>query len=246
VFDTKYYIVLMGLMAVWGLLFLAQVRGFGVREVAFGIPFQLCVISAAGIFVLPGTVLIPGFLHSLSYISERMSLGVAICFCAVLSAVPPRRLERYILIVLAGVFFSFIYHDERALNAYEDRMQDVVSQLEPGQRVLSPITDLHMRVNALAHVVDRVCIGRCFSYGNYEPSTAQFRIRAVAENPFVVRTYAEAWGMQTGDYVVRPRDLPLYKIDLDKKGRFVVKSLEEGTKCGSTSWKLLPDFLPNS
>jgi len=33
-------------------------------------------------------------------------------------------------------------------------------------------------VQFIAHSVDRACIGHCFSYSNYEPSSGQFRVRA--------------------------------------------------------------------
>lgn len=246
IFDTKYYIVLMGLLAVWGLLFLSLLRSSGARRVIGGIPFQLCVIGAAGVFILPSTVLIPGFSHALSYIAERMSLGVAICVCAVLGSARPRVLERWLLAVIAVIFFAFIYHDERALNSFEDRMQDVVSMLPPGQRVVSPIWDLDLRINALNHMIDRVCVGRCYSYGNYEASTAQFRIRAVAPNPYVASTYAQSWYIQTGAYVVKSRDLPLYKVDVDSDGRILIKTLKAGVPCGSTTWKTLKNWMPNS
>ncbi len=127
VFDSKYYVVMMGLVAVWGLLFLSLIRGNGVRQVVASIPFQLCVISAAAVSILQGTVLIPGFYHALSFIAERMSLGVAVCFCAMLGAVRPRWQVNCALMAVALVFFGFVYVDERAQNAYEDRMQDVVS-----------------------------------------------------------------------------------------------------------------------
>ena len=188
VFDSKYYVVLMGLLAVWGLLFLGLVRHAGPRQVVVGIPFQLCVVSAAVVFLLPGTVLIPGFFHALSYIAERMSLGVAVCVCALIGTVRPRNLERYAMLAVSMVFFGFVYSDERALNRFEDRMQDVVAQLPPGERVVSAITDFNIRINALTHMVDRVCVGRCYSYGNYEASTGQFRIRALPGNPSSLRS----------------------------------------------------------
>jgi len=246
VFDTKYYLVLMGLVAVWGVLFLGVVRGSGVHRVASGIPFQLCILSAAAVFVLPGTVLIPGFLHALSCIAERMSLGVAICVLALLGTVEPRRFERFLLCAVALLFFAFLYRDERALNLFEDRMQDVVAQLPPGQRVVSTIADFDMRINALTHMIDRVCLGRCYSYANYEPSTAQFRIRAIEPNPVVASTYRDSWDMQSGAYIVKPGDLPLYKVDLDQQGKFVVTSMEAGARCGNTHGKTLPDLLPIS
>ena len=246
VFDAKYYAVLVGLLLTWGLLFLELLRRFGGRRVVLSIPFQFCVISAAAVFILPSTVLIPGFLHSLVYIAERMSLGVGVCVCALLGAARPRVYERYALLVVALVFFVFLYRDERALNVLEDRMEGAVAQLAPGQRVVSAIDDPGLRVNALAHMIDRVCVGRCFSYANYEPSTAAFRVRSVAENPFVASTYDDSFQLQTGSYVVKERDLPIYQVNVDQAGQVVIRSLKAGNPCGSTSWKALPDLPPNS
>jgi hypothetical protein len=204
------------------------------------------MISAAGVFILPTTVLLPGFQHALAYIAERMSLGVAVCVCALLAAARPRRFEQYALVVLAMVFFGFLYHDEKALNSFEDRMQDTVAGLPTGQRVISAIVDdpkdPDLRVNALVHVIDRVCVGHCFSYANYEPSTAQFRVRAKAWNPYVAATYSDSWLLQMGLYVVKDRDLPLYQVTLDR-GRMVLRSLPAGVRCGSTTWKVLEDLL---
>ena len=69
-----------GLVAVWGLLFLTLIRRAGVHHVAAGIPFQFCVISAAAVFLLPGTVLIPGFYHALSgkFVVRSLEAG-ALC-----------------------------------------------------------------------------------------------------------------------------------------------------------------------
>jgi hypothetical protein len=130
VFDSKYYIVLMGLLIVWGLLFLGLIHGSGVRQVVAGIPFHLFLLSAAGVSILPGTVLIPGLYHALGFIAERMSLGVAIFVCALLGTVRPRMPVRWAQVALAIVFFGFLYSDERVLNGFEDRMQNLVAQAQ--------------------------------------------------------------------------------------------------------------------
>jgi len=244
VFDSKYYVVMVGLVVVWGLLFLNVIHLSGARQVVSGIPFQLCTISAAGVFILPTAVLLPGFQHSLAFIAERMSLGVGVCVCALLGAARPKRLEMYALALVTMVFFGFLYRDERALNSFEDRMQDTVAKLAPGRRVISAVQDSGLRVNALAHMIDRVCIGHCYSYANYEPSTAQFRIRAKARNPYVAYSYEQSWELQMGVYVVRESDLPLYQVDLDENGKMVVKELRAGMPCGSTEWDPLSETLP--
>ena len=242
VFDSKYYAVMVALLFVWVVLFLNLTRGGAARQVFTGVPFQLCIVSAAAILILPNTILIPGYKHTLGFVAERMSLGVGICICAFLAGAGARSFERGAIVAVAAVFFAFLYHDERAINALEDRMERMLAVLPPGQRVISAIDDESLRIN-LAHVIDRACIGHCYSYANYEPSTAQFRVRADAPNPYVTPLYADSWLMQVGSYVVKDRDLPLYQVDLDASGQMVVKSLRAGEACGSTKWNVLGNLL---
>ena len=93
-------------------------------------------------------------------------------------------------------------------------------------------------------MIDRVCIGHCYSYANYEPSTAQFRIRADVPNPYVAYSYQQSWELQSGVYVVRKTDLPLYQVDLDENGKMVLKELKAGVPCGITEWDPLSETLP--
>ena len=246
VFDAKYYVAMVGLLFLWGVLFLNLIRTWGASRVFTSIPFQVFIMSAGGILILPATVFIPGFLHALAFIAERMSLGVGICVCALLAAARPRPFERYAMLALALGFFAFLYRDERVLNGFEDRMDGAVARIAPGQRVVSLVDDPDLRVNAITHMIDRACLGRCYSFANYEPSTAQFRVRVVAANPIVVKTYGESWNLQTGAYVVKAADEPLYAVDLDESGQVIVRTLKAGTVCGSTYWKILPDLAPLS
>jgi hypothetical protein len=43
--------------------------------------------------------------------------------------------ERCALVAVALIFFGFLYRDERALNALEDRMQGAVAQSAPDHGV---------------------------------------------------------------------------------------------------------------
>ncbi|HTT63128.1 MAG TPA: hypothetical protein VMG35_14840 [Bryobacteraceae bacterium] len=143
VFDAKYYIILAGLLMVWSLLFLDLVHRSGPLQVVSSIPFQLCVISAAAVFILPTTVLIPGFQHKLVFIAERMSLGVGVCVCALLGAAIPKAYERYALIGLAAAFFCFLFRDERMLNSREDRLDSAITMVI-NQRPSAPLTVDHL------------------------------------------------------------------------------------------------------
>jgi hypothetical protein len=118
-------------------------------------------------------------------------------------------------------------------------MTSLVSQLPPGQRVVSAIDDSTLRISVFTHMIDRACLGRCYSYANYEPSTAQFRVRAVAENPIVVLTYTDSSSLQAGTYVVKQRDLPLYQVVLDRAGHMGIRMLTAGAQSGLTEWQVL-------
>jgi hypothetical protein len=121
-----------------------------------------------------------------------------------------------------------------------------VAQLPPGQRVVSPIIDPGLRVNALAHMVDRACMGRCFSYANYEPSTAAFRVRATEVNPVVAEQYNDAWELETGRHVVKDREVPLFRIGVSGAGELAIQSLKAGVLCRSTLWEVLKNRTPLS
>jgi len=94
----------------------------------------------------------------------------------------------------------------------EQQVVQLVSKLPPDQRVMATIRPLPGSRVMVQHIVDRACIGRCFSYGNYEPSTGLFRVRALPDNPYVLSDYDLAVDMENGEYTVQPEDLPVYQV----------------------------------
>ena len=244
VYDDKYLLAMGGLLLAWLAAFLTLSREVGFRKLAAGVPFQWFFLTGAGILLLPTGIQIPGYRHALVYIADRMSLAGGILLCALLAAALPRRFERGVLVIAATLFFGFLYRDDRVLNALEDRIDAAVAQLPPSQRVIGGIDDFDLHVNAVTHMIDRACLGRCYSYANYEPSTAQFRVRASAPNPFVTSDYIDSFRMQVGDYTVRPGDLPLYQvIPGPSAGDMMVRSLDPGVKSGMTDTRTLPPLF---
>ena len=145
---------------------------------------------------------------------------------------------------MTAAFFLFLLHDERAFNAFEDRIGQVVATLPPGQRVLLGLDDDSLtRVNALTHMIDRECIGRCYSYANYEPSTWQFRVRAIAPNPYVASDYRDSFMMQNGQYKVKPSDLPLYQVTMDDSGNVQLTQPSRRRSNGLKLCRVLPGLL---
>jgi hypothetical protein len=137
------------------------------------------------------------------------------------------------------LFFGMLFRDELLLNRFEDQVDAAVAQIPAMQRVILGIEQSDLRVNALAHMIDRACIGRCYSYANYEPSTAQFRVRADAPGPIVAFEYGDSIGMQMGRYVVKESDLPLYQLVVDEQGQMHILTLPAGQQTGVTAIQVL-------
>src|SRR5262249_10393521 len=133
--------------------------------------------------------------------------------------------------------FAFTWKDEATLNALESEMEAVVSQLPPGQRIVNAVLGADVDTIPTTHMLDRVCVQRCYSYGNYEPASRQFRIRVAGNaSPVVVATDDDAITVLFGTYVVRPNDLPLYQVVLRPGGHLAVRPLNAGEMTRVQLW----------
>ena len=89
------------------------------------------------------------------------------------------------------------------------------------------------RIQFIYHAIERSCVGRCFSFANYEPSSLQFRVRALPGNYFVTTSVDQSDEMASGDYIVRQQDLPLtsiYQCDDADFTQLCALPLREGQK----------------
>ena len=118
-------------------------------------------------------------------------------------------------------------------------MQDVVSTLPPGERIVNLVQDPWLRTNPVAHMIDRVCVGHCYSYANYEPSTKAVPHSRHGAERIVADTYTQSWHLQLGDYLVREEDLPLYGLDIDRDGHLRIRRLKAGAQNGASEWNIL-------
>jgi hypothetical protein len=111
-----------------------------------------------------------------------------------------------------------------------------VSSLPYGRRVTSTVTHPEWRLPLVDHSLDRACIAKCFAYGNYEPSTAQFRIRVHHGSPVVTDSVENHLEMQSGFYTVRKEDLPMnqiYQCDEKNLAKLCIRELSAGEQNGS-------------
>ena len=241
IFDDKYLAVVACLAILVAVLLVRASRPTGWRAIAAGAPAQMWALTAAGIAIVPTAMAGKGIY--VAYIADRMSLPAAVCLCAVVGAVRFRAVERYALLLAALIFFGFLYRDGRLLNAFEDQLQTVVARLPERSRVVSAFDDTDLHVNAVVHMVDRACAGHCYSLANYEPSTGNFRLRALSHNSVVAATYEQSWLLQAGRYVAQPEDLPLYELTLGGGGELIVRSLNPGDRTSHVNFQMLPPLF---
>jgi hypothetical protein len=178
----------------------------------YALPTQLYVLVELSVWLLPGGIHFPPPTAALALLTERLTSVSAALICCLLGAMQPRRWHLYATAAIALVFFAFLYQDTARINRMERQVVELVSQLPPNQRVMATIEKPENSRVLIQHIVDRACILRCFSYGNYEPSTGLFRVRATPGNPYVVSRYDDAVDAENGEYIVQPEDLPAYQI----------------------------------
>jgi hypothetical protein len=179
---------------------------------AYLIPLELYVIAEIAVLLLPDGVRVPNRPAALALITERLTSISAVLICCVLGAMLPRKWH---LIALAGIalfFFGLLYQDTAVINRIEAEVAALVKTLPPDQRVLETILKPDESRVLVQHIVDRECIGHCFSYGNYEPASTLFRIQALPGNKYAMTDFEDVASMEEGDYTMQPHDLPAYQI----------------------------------
>ena len=207
----SYRSVELGILSVFLLLLIQKLPK---RNFVFIIPMQLYTLACFAAFILPNREFyFPElFRNPLGFIAERFSLLAAVLGCAVVARYHPRPWQRALLLLLAGVFFAVVYQDEHALAQLESRVNQLVGQLPPLQRVTAMLHYPGLEDGFTEDLLDRACVGRCYSYGNYEAPTLQFRIRARPANSFILANLDDSNRLAQGTYRVQPRDLPLHQI----------------------------------
>ena len=192
---------------------------------------QLYLILQCLVLVMPFAVVLPGYKAPLSFLPQRLTTLSATLICSLLALIRPRRWHLVAYTLAAVLFFSLLYRDTGIINNMEEQSERLLASLPFGQRVLFTIRNPELRLN-IAHFVDRACINHCFSYGNYEPSSGQFRLRASPGNRAVMAEVPDVWRMENGVYDVTPNDLPVYELyRCGEKGREVcLRSLHAGEK----------------
>jgi hypothetical protein len=184
---------------------------------AYLLPSELYSLALLGAMLLPTAInhwrlQQMGFSGN-AFLTERLTSVSAVFLCCLLGAMKPQKWHFAGFGVIAVIFFFFLYRDTATLNSMEDEVRRCVHTVAPGQRVVGTIHNFSGSRVSVHGIVDRACIGHCFDYGNYEPASQQFRVRAHPGNPFVLTDWGNCQATATGKYVVLPADLPLYEVE---------------------------------
>lgn len=214
-FDARYKIVQFAV-----LIFapLAVVADFILRRskrdawAAYSIPLQLFLLTELSVVLLPDGIRFAGISAALALITERLTSISAVLLCCILTLMTPRKWQAIAVFAVAATFFTFLYQDTGKFNRMEAQVERLVRTLPPNQRVLGTIKPPEGSRVLIQHMLDRACIGHCFSYGNYEPTTEMFRVRALRPNPYNMTEGNATAAMEDGDYDVAARDLPAYQV----------------------------------
>jgi hypothetical protein len=166
----------------------------------------------------------------------RLTLISAIFIFCWLGTLRPRSWHFLVLAACAAVYFTFVNWDTRLANRMEENAERITRELPMGTRVLATIFEPPDYRMATLHVVDRACVGHCFLYSNYEPSTKQFRVRVREGSPVVVASPDDSEDMQFGSYEVQDEDLPLreiYQCDARDWTKLCIRDLKAHEKNGA-------------
>jgi hypothetical protein len=119
----------------------------------------------------------------------------------------------------------------------EAQIERLIATLPKGERVTATIwAPQDSRLPFIVHMVDRACIGKCFSFQNYEPPSQQFRVRVQDDDsPLNTGDTDSSQEMEAGEYIVQPEDLPMaeiYQCDDHDLTQLCIRQLSAGEANG--------------
>jgi hypothetical protein len=196
----------------------------------FAIPLQLYLVLIAAALLLPEGIRFRSQSPALALLTERLTSVSAAVLCCLLAGAKPRKWPIVPLTAIAAVFFVFVYQDTGRANRMEAQLEGLVRTIPPDQRVMGTITPFPGSRILIQHMLDRACIGYCFSYGNYEAAAGLFRVRALPGNRYVLTDFDSTADTEDGTYEVEAEDLPVYQVNRcsNSGDRLCIRPLAEG------------------
>ena len=205
-----------------------RARHFGMAALFSSPDVQVLGLLSIAILAMPAAIWISDHRWPLGYLPERMSLTVAVMACVVLARGPVARWQAASCWILLAAYGMLLYGDTGVFNRLEDTVAAKVSGLNSGQRVIVAVSAPDTRANQLNHMVDRACVGHCFSYANYEPCSRSFRLRTTGRNYVVTANCDDSFAMQAGTYKVKADDPAIVQVNVCPGDPIVLTDLYPG------------------
>ena len=202
--------------------------------VVMRLPLELHWFVVFATYVLPDVVRLPLYSGWVGALALRLTSVAAVMGLCVLAFMQPRKWHTAGFAIIAVAFFTFLYQDTATLNRMEAQIERLIqSNIPVGGRVMATIwAPPDSRLPFIVHMVDRACVGWCFSFQNYEPPSRQFRVRvAKGGSPLNTDDSGASVQMEMGEYVVHPGDLPMtqiYQCDEHDLTRLCARQLAAG------------------
>src|SRR5690348_9882611 len=171
-YGMRYYI-LSGVALLFGIVCFAveAIRRYwaGIPWADMRLPLELHWFVVLTVYLLPDVIRVPLYRGWIGALAVRLTAVAAVTGLSVLAFMRPRKWQTAGFAVIATVFFVFLYQDTAKLNRMESEIERLVATLPKGERVTATIwAPSDSRLPFIVHMMDRACVGRCFSFQNYE------------------------------------------------------------------------------
>lgn len=214
-YGPIFYVITIALYTILAMRFLLNAETLGFAAQFAMKESLLLVFSVLFAAVTPWGIFLPGVANALSYLDLRAGFIVMI---ALLLCVTSTRFQFTLWTALATVaviyFVSLRIHLQK-LDKLESQITAVVRTVPPGSRVVSNFRMRASGFDPLEHMIDRACIGHCYSYANYEPPSLGFRLRTNGNSSMVLTDVSKGAEFSAGRYVISHSDLPLWLLHAD-------------------------------
>jgi hypothetical protein len=243
-YSVRYRFVPYALLAIF-IFWLAseyyQRREAPIFSSPFFLSVELYLVAFCVISLLPQNLRGGPFSAWIGLLVSRLTVISAIFALCTLSTLRPSKPAALATLACSIFFFTLLYHDTATLNRLESRAEALTASLPFGTLVIPTLASPpDSRIQFVHHIVDRACIGHCFTYSNYEPSSSQFHVRVSPGSPLIVYRAADAQEMEAGNYIVRASDPPFVDIYQCSSTDFTIlcaRRLNLGETTGSPATK---------
>ena len=180
---------------------------------AFFLSLELYLVAFCVISLLPQNLRAGPSSVWIGLLVSRLTIISAIFGLCILSTLRPNKPAAVATLACSIFFFTLLYRDTATLNRLEAHAESLATSLPFGTLVIPTLASPRdSRIQFVHHIVDRACIGHCFTYSNYEPPSAQFHVRVNPGSPLITNRAADAQEMEAGNYIVRASDPPFVDI----------------------------------